>query len=170
VSAPLRYQPQVLFARHNGWLSWSPIAGLGLAGLVAIAATSRGWWRALALAGLAGIALELALNASIEDWYGGWSFGMRRMAEAYPLLVLGVAWLLGRGRWRGWLAGAVLLCALFGVFLLVAHLYYTHTSGHPEGAGIAEVARWLLTGPHGPTVIEVFRDRYGPWAWARPEL
>jgi hypothetical protein len=168
VGAPLRYLPQVLFARHNGWLSWSPIAALGLAGLLGIAAASRGWRRALALAGLAGIALELALNASTDDWYGGWSFGQRRMAEAYPLLVLGAAWLLGR--WRGWAAGAVLLCALFGLFLLVAHLYYTHTSGHPEGAGIAEVARWLLTGPHGPTPIEVFRDRYGPWAWARPEL
>jgi hypothetical protein len=170
VGAPLRYLPQVLAAGQNGWLSWSPIAGLGLAGLAGIALGRAGQWRALALAGLAGIALELALNGSIDDWYAGWSFGQRRMTEAYPLLAIGLAWLIGRGRW-GWLiGGAALLCALYGALLLVAHLYYTHTSGQPGGGGAATVIRWLLTGPHGPALHELFRDRYGPWAWAHPEL
>jgi hypothetical protein len=91
------------------------------------------------------------------------------MAEAYPLLVVGAAWLIGRSRWRRLLAGAALLGALYGAFLLAAHLYYTHTSGHPEGGGIAEESGWLLTSPHGPTFLAVFRDRYGPWAWPRPE-
>jgi hypothetical protein len=169
VGAPLRYLPQVLLARHNGWLSWSPIAALGLAGLAGIARWGQAPWRGLALACLAGIALELTLNASLGDWFGGWAFGQRRMTEAYPMLVVGAAWLVGRNRSKA-LAGATILCAIYGAFLLVAHLYYTHTSGHPEGGGIADVARWLLTGPHGPTLVELFRDRYGPWAWARPEL
>lgn len=168
IGAPLRYLPQVLLARHNGWLSWSPIAGLGLAGLASIAWSRQGAWRGLALAGLAGVALQLALNASLDDWYGGWAFGQRRMSEAYPLLVVGLAWLLARDR-RRLVAGAALLCALYGALLLLAQLYYTHTAGHPEGGGIAEVSRWLLSGPHGPTLAEIFRDRYGPWAWARPE-
>ncbi len=169
VSAPLRYLPQVLFWWHNGWFSWSPVAVLGLAGLAGIAIVCRGSWRAIALAGLSGIALELALNASIDDWYAGWSFGQRRMAEAYPLLVVGAAWLIGRSRFQRLLAGAALLCALYGAFLLAAHLYYTHTSGHPEGGGIVDETSWLLTSPHGPTFLAVFRDRYGPWAWPRPE-
>jgi hypothetical protein len=170
VGAPLRYLPQVLFWRHNGWLSWSPVAALGLVGLAGLALRGAGSWRALALAGIAGIGLELALNASIDDWYAGWAFGQRRMAEAYPLLVVGAAWLLAHARWGRLLAALAVACALYGLFLLAAHLYYTHTSGHPEGGGIAVVAGWLLGGPHGPTLIEVFRDRYGPWAWARPEL
>lgn len=170
LGAPLRYLPQVLLSPHNGWLSWSPIAGLGLVGLAGIAVRERERWRAVALGGLAGIALQLALNASLEDWFGGWAFGQRRMVEAYPLLVVGLAWLIGRGRWRRVLAAAGLACALYGAFLLIAHLYYVHTSPHPEGGGIADVARWLLSGPHGPTLRAVFRDRYGPWAWARPEL
>jgi hypothetical protein len=170
VGAPLRYLPQVLLARHNGWLSWSPVAALGLIGLAGITRARPGPWRALALAGLAGIALQLALNASLDEWYAGWAFGQRRMTEAYPLLVVGCAWLIGRGRWKPFRIGAVILCALYGVLLLTAHLYYVHTAGHPEGGGIAEVTSWLLSGPHGPTLAEVFRDRYGPWAWAKPEL
>jgi hypothetical protein len=77
---------------------------------------------ALALAGLAGIALQLALNASLDDWYAGWAFGQRRMAEAYTLLVVGSAWLIGRGRWKPLRIGAMLFCALYGVVLLTAHL------------------------------------------------
>jgi len=170
VGAPLRYLPQVLLARHNGWLSWSPIAALGLAGLAGIARVRLGAWRALALAGLAGIALQLALNASLDEWYAGWAFGQRRMTEAYPLLVVGLAWLIGHGRSKSLRVGAMLVCALYGLLLLTAHLYYIHTAGHPEGGGIAEVTGWLLSGPHGPMLTEIFRDRYGPWAWAKPEL
>jgi hypothetical protein len=36
VGAPLRFLPQVLFDRNNGWLTWSPIASLGLLGLMGI--------------------------------------------------------------------------------------------------------------------------------------
>jgi hypothetical protein len=169
VGEPLRYLPQVLFWNHNGWLSWSPIAVLGLAGLLGIAWRGAGLWRWLALASLVGITLEVAINASTADWYAGWSFGQRRMAEAYPLLVVGVAWLLGRARGRRLAVAATSLCAAYSVLLLVAHLYYTHTSGHPEGGGVGEVLGWLLSGPHGPSVAEVFRDRYGPWAWDKPE-
>ena len=170
VSAPLRYLPQVLLARQSGWLSWSPIAALGLAGLAGMAISCRGHWRALAIAGLAGIALQVALNASIDEWYAGWAFGQRRMAEAYPLLVVGVAWLAGRPRWGRVLAVAAIACALYGGLLLTAHLYYTHTSGNPAGGGLAEITGWLLSGPHSPTPFEVFRDRYGPWSWAKPQL
>ena len=43
-------------------------------------------------------------------------------------------------------------------------------SGHAEGAGIGETLTWLLTGPHGPSLWQIWRERYGPWAWARPEI
>lgn len=165
---PLRYLPDVLLDRAHGWLTTSPVVLLGLAGLGL--GLRRPGLRALALAALAGMALELVLNASLRDWFGGWSFGQRRMSEAYAPLVLGCAWLLGRGRPRRLCCAAALLGGLFGLALLVAWLYYTHTSPHPEGAGVAEVLAWLASGPHGPALFEVFRDRYGPWAWARPEL
>jgi hypothetical protein len=169
VGAPLRFLPEVLLAPYNGWLSWSPIAALGMAGLAGIALREQGPWRALGVTGMAGIALQLALNSSLHDWFGGWAFGQRRMAEAYPLLVVGCAWLLGRARWRKTFAMLTVVCALYGGFLLIAHLYYTHTSEHPEGGTVVDVAGWLLSAPHGPTPAAIWGDRYGPWAWARPE-
>jgi hypothetical protein len=65
---------------------------------------------------------------------------------------------------------AAIVCALYGGLLLTAHLYFTHTSGNPGGGSIADVTGWLLSGPHGPTLLEVFRVRYGPWSWAKPQL
>jgi hypothetical protein len=167
---PLRYLGRVLFDLHKGWLTWSPVAGVGLVGLVGLGSTTRDRWRAIAAIGLAGIVLELALNSSLHDWFAGWAFGQRRMTEAYGVLVVGTAWLLGRGRPRWLMVGVVLLAAAFGLFLLIAHIYYTHTGGEPAGGPIGVITRWLLAGRPGPTVWEVWRERYGPWAWLRPQL
>jgi hypothetical protein len=170
LTVPLRHLPDVLLDSGHGWFTTSPAALLGLAGLLLLLRAPQRRLRLAALAALAGIALELALNASLRDWYGGWGFGQRRMSESYPALVLGAAWALGRARGRRLWRSAVLLCGGFGLVLMVAWLYYTHTSQHPEGASIAEVLTWLASGPHGPPLFDVLRDRYGPWAWAKPEL
>lgn len=172
IGAPLRFLPQILFDAQKGWLTWSPVAALGLAGLIALACSRLGAWRVVAAVCLAGIGLELALNSSLHDWFGGWAFGQRRMTEAYAPLVLGMAWLMrGRGLRRGITWGAALLAAAFSFTLFVGHLYYTHTNTeHPAGGTIAQVLPWLATQPHGPPLLDVLRDRYGPWAWARPEL
>jgi len=172
IGAFLHFLPQVLFDSQRGWPTWSPIAALGLIGLLALARSSQHAWRIVGVVCLAGIGLELALNASLHDWAGGWAFGQRRMTEAYAPLVLGTAWLLHT---RGWLRriirGTAVLATLFSAILFVGHLYYTHTNAeHPEGGNVAEVVSWLVSQPHGPPLWAVFRDRYGPWAWAKPEL
>jgi hypothetical protein len=167
---PLRYLRRVLVDPHKGWLTWSPVAGAGLAGLVGLGWTSRDRWRAVAAIGLAGIALELALNSSLHDWFAGWAFGQRRMTEAYGVLVVGMAWLLGRGRPRWLMIVVVLLAAAFGLLLLAAHIYYTHTGGEPAGGPINVILPWLFADAPRPTLWEVWRERYGPWAWSRPQL
>ncbi len=168
----LHFLPQVLFDGERGWLTWSPIAALGLVGLLALLRTSQPAWRLVGVACLAGIGLELALNASLYDWSGGWAFGQRRMTEAYAPLVLGTAWLMHTRRWpHSIICATALLATLFSTTLFAGHLYYTHTNTeHPEGGNIVAVVSWLVTQPHGPPLWDVFRDRYGPWAWAKPEL
>jgi hypothetical protein len=83
-----------------------------------------------------------------------------------------MAWLMrGPGRRPGIAWAAVLVGALFSFTLFIGHLYYTHTNiEHPAGGTIGQVLPWLVTQPHGPSPLDVWRDRYGPWAWARPEL
>src|SRR6185295_7405572 len=135
VGAPLRFLPNILFDAQKGWLTWSPVAGLGLAGLIALARSRPGIWRVIALISLAGIGRELALNSSLHDWFGGWAFGQRRMTEAYAPLVLGMAWLMsGCGRRSSLAWDRTLVAALFSFPLFIGHLYYPHTNtANPAG-------------------------------------
>lgn len=172
ISPFLHYLPQIIFDGQHGWLPWSPLAALGLIGLLGLVRlTSQPWWL-IGVVCLIGIGLELALNASLYDWGGGWAYGQRRMTEAYAPLVLGTAWLLQR---RGLTAHVfrimVLIGLLLGLGLFIGYLYYTHTNAeHPDGNTIREILDWLLAYSHRPTIWEIFRERYGPWAWARPQL
>lgn len=171
VGLPLRHLPQTLFDLRHGWLVWSPLVGPALVGLVWLACTGNPRWRVVALVALAGIGLELALNASLHDWRGGWAFGQRRMSEAYPALALGTAWLLGRGaRWGAARLALVVGATAFGLVALLAYLYYTHASPHPEGGSIIVSLAWLLDPANWSHVLAIFAERYGPWAWDRPEL
>jgi hypothetical protein len=92
------------------------------------------------------------------------------MTEAYAVLVVGTAWLLGRGRPRWLIVVIVLLAAAFGLLLLAAHIYYTHTGGEPAGGPINVILPWLFADAPRPRLWEVWRERYGPWAWSRPQL
>jgi hypothetical protein len=91
-----------LFSGFAGLLPWSPIFALAAAGLLLpwrCRLSPR--WR---LAALAVLAAEVYLNAAVRDWWGGESFGARRMTSSVPLLAIGLANLAAlaaaSGRWR----------------------------------------------------------------------
>jgi len=112
----------LLFSTHHGWIAWSPMVVIAIAGLP-MAVRKLGWFAvSLIVIGL----LDVFFNASLSDWYGGSAFGARRLTDQTLLLALGFAasfdWLAQRRS----AFGAPLLTAL-GVawtILLMARFYY----------------------------------------------
>jgi hypothetical protein len=95
---------EVLFAPRNGWLSTTPIAGAAMIGLFAMPRRAR-----LVSAGLlAAVAIQVYLNSTIFDWWGGAAFGQRRLCNVTLPLVVGLASLLWRAGQlaRRWPIGA----------------------------------------------------------------
>jgi hypothetical protein len=109
----------LLFSARSGLLTWSPVFALALGGLLLPwkAAISRRW----AFAALFVLAAEVYINAAAGDWWGGHSFGARRMASCVPLLPLG---LVNLGTHTPRMAKAALLCCC-GWGLFVGHLYWS---------------------------------------------
>ena len=84
----------VLFSDNHGLFTWTPIAALGLIGLVPLT-------RRQPLAGVAAIAfvvLSWYVNAAVIDWWAGEAFGARRFISCFPVFVIGLAALFER--WR----------------------------------------------------------------------
>ncbi len=77
---------EVLFSSRNGLLSWTPVAYLGTLGLLLLARRDRGLAASLLLA----LAFGVYLLAACYSWSGAWSFGSRRLTEAFALFVLGL--------------------------------------------------------------------------------
>ena len=84
---------EVLFSTRGGLFLWTPVLLLATIGLIrASFARDR-----LAIAMLPAFLLQLYLNASIMDWWGGEAFGARRFIGLFPVFVYGFAWLVAPG-------------------------------------------------------------------------
>jgi len=164
----------VLFSDARGLFVWSPLTLLGMVGLISL---GRKRWR-LASVLAAVFLLQAVINGMVADWWAGWSFGMRRMAELYPIFVLGLGSLLGcrqAGRWRvpGWARGAlvaiVALGLAFSLLLLLSHLNFINTVlDQPQGDRASTEIRYQLTQSSFHITWLVMKEHYGVWAWARP--
>ena len=80
---------QVLFSPEHGFFFWTPLAALGIAGLVAMAA--RPDRRRVALCMLLMAALQVYIGGSVESWTVAGGFGQRRFVALSVLLVVGLA-------------------------------------------------------------------------------
>jgi len=78
---------KILFSAHHGLFAWHPVTLLGFVGVVFL------WKRSRHLAVCIGLVLllNLYLNASVESWYGGTSFGMRRFIGSLPFMAPSLA-------------------------------------------------------------------------------
>lgn len=94
----------VLWSSRGGLLAWSPAIGLSLVGLLLAARRGPARWPARAL--LASLVLDVYVCGAVDDWWGGWAFGGRRLVGASVAFALGWATLvhpvLARGRGGAW--------------------------------------------------------------------
>jgi hypothetical protein len=117
----------VLFSSHNGLFIWSPIALAAVAGLFLIPD------RALRLAYAWALLVELAIQGAAPDWWGGHSFGQRRLLDLLPFMSLGLAAVALRlGVVRSWVAATLL--GLWNL-LLIANFSYVLRTDHDPGYG-----------------------------------
>jgi len=82
----------VLWASRGGLLAWSPAIGFALLGLGVAAWRGPLCWPARALA--LSLALDVYVCGAVDDWWGGWAFGGRRLVGGTVAFVLGWAALL----------------------------------------------------------------------------
>jgi hypothetical protein len=104
---------QVLFSAHHGLFAWHPALLFGFVGIPFLWRRSRKLTVALALV-LAG---HVYMNAAVEAWYAGGSFGMRRFVGVLPFMAPGMAafgsWIVGLFRKRPTIPAILVLLALF---------------------------------------------------------
>jgi len=113
----------VLFTPEHGLFAWTPLALLGIAGLVLLAlgrvpmAARESRWLAVLL--LVSFGLQVYVNGSVESWTVAGSFGQRRFVAITPLLVAGLASLAVA--WSGlvrrrWLHAVAVLVVAAGIW------------------------------------------------------
>jgi len=112
---------EVLFSPRHGFVFWTPVAVLAIAGLVWLAARSNGERRLVAVLALLMIAIQVYVGGSVESWTVAGAFGQRRFVALTVLLGIGLA-ALGeavRGTaWRPALSIAILLCVWWNLALI----------------------------------------------------
>jgi hypothetical protein len=85
---------QVLFSPEHGFLFWTPLAVVAIAGLVALA--TRGLAdnpdaRRIGICAAVMVAVQVYVSGSVESWTVAGAFGQRRFVALTILLVLGIA-------------------------------------------------------------------------------
>jgi MFS family permease len=115
---PPPFIPNVLFSSEHGWFIWTPLALLGVAGLITGALkTARLFFPWIVV-----IAFEVSLIASIPvTWHSGPVFGNRYLTSSAPLVGFGLLYLLCRTARpvRIFAATATAVCCVFSVLFAV---------------------------------------------------
>ena len=116
---------QVLFSSWHGLFTWSPVLLAAVAGIVLL--PDRRLKAAFAYA----LLVETLINGAAPDWWGGFSFGLRRFLDLTPFFVLGLAVVAARLPSRVSWSAASLLAAWN--LLLIANFTYVIRTDHDPG-------------------------------------
>jgi hypothetical protein len=105
----------VLFSTRHGLLVWTPLAAVGLYGLLFVR-------NRLLLAGLLAVfLLQLAVVSFNAQWWAGYSFGMRRLVGITPVIAFGLAALFTRTRQPRRVHAVALACTVWTVLFFVQY-------------------------------------------------
>ena len=118
---------EVLFSSYHGLFSWTPATLLAVAGFALLRE------RRLQLAFAYALIVETAINGAAPDWWGGFSFGMRRFLDLTPFFAIGLAVLAARLAPRAGRLGAGALIAWN--LVLVANFTYVIRVDRDPGFG-----------------------------------
>jgi hypothetical protein len=80
---------QVLVSPEHGYFLWTPLAAIGIAGLIVMA--SHADLRRIALCMLLMVAFQVYIGGSVESWTVAGGFGQRRFVALSVLLIVGLA-------------------------------------------------------------------------------
>jgi hypothetical protein len=92
---------QVLGSPEHGFLFWTPLAVLGLAGLTTLAVRGDASRRRIGACLVLMVALQVYVSGAVESWTVAGAFGQRRFVSLTVLLVIGLAALYDRVHARG---------------------------------------------------------------------
>jgi hypothetical protein len=82
---------EVLLSPAHGFFFWTPLAVLGIAGLIVLAVRRKGELRRVVILMLAMVALQIYVGGSVESWNVAGAFGQRRFVALTILLTIGLA-------------------------------------------------------------------------------
>lgn len=134
----------LLFSSNGGLFAWTPLAMPAVAGLFILARRDR----ATGLTLLVTLALGVYLLASNPTWWSGWSFGARRLTEAYPLLVVGLSVLADAALRRPAILGLGLLGLLVVPNVLFSRQVQLGRVERGDAVSFVAVARGAATDFH----------------------
>lgn len=157
-------------------LRTSPALLLTLPGFVALWRDGR---RELALFAAAAIVGQLVINGAALDWNAGYSFGVRRMSELFPVYALlacaGFGWLLrlaaGRRAWMWALRLIPIIGIVFAWAYLLAFLAYIwmHPASWLGDTSPGGALPFLLEQlRHPDALLAMYAAHVGPASWAMP--
>ena len=122
---------QLLVSSQHGLFSWTPIALLAVGGF---------WFvpdRRLQLAFIYAFGVELLIGGAAPDWYGGFSFGMRRFLGLTPFFAIGLAALAQRVPARAaWTALTAFVA--WNLVLMANFTYVINSAGDPGYGGLLD--------------------------------
>jgi hypothetical protein len=123
---------EVLFSFRKGWLIYSPMLLLPLAGLVVLWRTHRG----IAVPVLAFFLLNLWVVSAWDIWWYGGSIGQRALVQSYAVLALpwgaAVTWLLQPSRRASLGVAALVASVLFIDINLFQHWQFMQSIINPD--------------------------------------
>ncbi|MDD9856619.1 MAG: hypothetical protein OXU96_00990 [Gammaproteobacteria bacterium] len=143
----------LLFSPSRGLFVYSPVLALGLVGAVMAWKSPRAFAMLIPLQ--AAVVLDVMLNAKHFDWWGGLTYGPRRLVDTgvfLTLLMIPVIARVVRVRW---------MCAVFGVLLLYS------VSVQVIGAWSYYLGGWENKGGMN---IDRVEHRHRLWSWSDTQI
>jgi hypothetical protein len=147
-----------LFASNGGLFAWTPLAIVGVAGLVLLARREPRTGVPL----LVTLAIGVWLLASNTVWWGGWSFGARRLTEAFSVLALGLSVGAQALLRRPALLGLALLVPLVGLNMSWSGQVWKGRIRQGDSISFASASRNAVT--------DLYRSLGHPFSWPAPWL
>lgn len=129
---------QGIFSYRAGWLIYSPLMALSLAGIILMWYFKTGWrWMVTAF-----VLTSLYLTFAWDEWTYGGSLGQRALVQHYPVMILGIATVYQYGWFNKMVKIALIVFLLFGVYYNLWLTHHAHRGGIYEAGMMNKAYFW----------------------------